>query len=103
MSALLAQATLPEYRSYHTNEDYRSRNQLAEAFKNFGALVPDLRWTVQDIQVFRDQIVVRGESTGTPIGEFWGVKSTGKSFKTMAIEVFTVRNGKLASGYHVEN
>jgi predicted ester cyclase len=58
---------------------------------------------LQDIQVFRDQIVVRGEATGTPTAEFWGAKPTGKGFKPMAIDVFTVRNGKLASAYHVEN
>jgi len=103
VSALLAQATLPDYRSYHTNDEYLSRDQLADVFKNIGASVPDLRWTVQHIQVFRDQIVVRGEATGTPTGEFWGAGPTGKAFKTMAIDVFTVRNGKLASAYHVEN
>jgi predicted ester cyclase len=103
VSALLAQATLPDYRSYHTNEEYLSRDQLADVFKSIGASVPDLRWTVQDIQVFRDQIVVRGEATGTPTAEFWGAKPTGKGFKTMALDVFTVRNGKLASAYHVEN
>lgn len=103
VSGLLAQATLPDYRSYHTNEEYLSRDQLADVFKNIGAAVPDLRWTVQQIQVFRDQIVVRGEATGTPTGEFWGAEPTGKAFKTMAIDVFTVRNGKLASAYHVEN
>jgi len=103
VSALLAQATLPEYRSYHTNEECLSRDQLADVFKNMGTVIPDLRWTVQNIQVFWDQIVVRGEASGTPTGEFWGEKPTGKAFKTMAIDVFTVRNGKLACAYHVEN
>lgn len=103
VSALLAQATLPEYRSYHTNEDYLSREQLTDVFSNMGAAVPDLRWSVRDIQVFRDQIVVRGEASGTPTKEFWGARPTGKGFKTMALDVFTVRNGKLASAYHVEN
>jgi hypothetical protein len=28
---------------------------------------------------------------------------TGKGFKTMAIDIFTVKNGKLASCYHIEN
>jgi len=103
VSALLAQATLPDYQSYHTNEDHLSRDQLAEVFKHIGSSVPDLRWTIKDIQVLQDQIVVRGEATGTPVTEFWGTKPTGKGFKTMAIDVFTVRNGKLASAYHVEN
>jgi predicted SnoaL-like aldol condensation-catalyzing enzyme len=103
VAALLARATLPDYRSYYTNEDYLSRDQLADVFKNIGVAVPDLRWVVRSIQVFRDQIVVRGQATGTPDREFWGAKPTGQSFDTMAIDVFTVRNGKLASAYHVEN
>jgi len=56
-----------------------------------------------DIRVIGDQIVVRGKATGTPKGEFWGAKPTGKDFNTMALDVFTVKNGNLASCYHVEN
>jgi predicted SnoaL-like aldol condensation-catalyzing enzyme/ketosteroid isomerase-like protein len=100
---LLATATDPDYRSYHTNEDWLTRDQLAEVFRNIGLSVPDLHWTIKDIQTLGNQIVVRGEATGTPTGEFYGAKPTGKSFKTMAIDLFTVKNGKLASAYHVEN
>jgi predicted SnoaL-like aldol condensation-catalyzing enzyme len=103
VAALLNKATNPDYRSYSTNEDWLTRDQLAEVFKKIGSAVPDLRWTIKDIQTIGDQIVVRGEATGTPVREFWGAKPTGKSFKTMAIDVFTVKSGKLASAYHVEN
>ena len=103
VAALLAQAANSDYRSYHTNEDALTRDQLAEVFKMMGTAVPDLRWTIEDIQTFGDQIVVRGKATGTPQKEFWGAKPTGKSFSTMAIDIFTVKNGKLASAYHVEN
>jgi len=92
-----------DYRSYHTNEEWLTRDQLAEVFKTIGSAVPDLRWTIRDIQTSGDQIVVRGEATGTPTGEFWGAKPTGNGFKTMSIDLFTVKNGKLASAYHVEN
>ena len=101
--ALLARATNPDYKSYHTNENWLSRDQLAEVFKMIGSAVPDLRWTIEDIQTYGDQIIVRGKATGTPKGEFWGAKPTGKSFNTMAIDIFTVKNGKLSSAYHVEN
>jgi hypothetical protein len=47
--------------------------------------------------------VVRGEATGTPVGELFGAKPTGKSFKTMAVDLFTLKNGKLTAAYHVEN
>jgi predicted SnoaL-like aldol condensation-catalyzing enzyme/predicted ester cyclase len=103
VAALLSKAANPDYRSYHTNEESVSREQLAEIFKMIGAAVPDLRWTIEDIQTHGDQIVVRGKATGTPTGEFWGAKPTGKSFNTMAIDIFTVKNGKLASAFHVEN
>ena len=103
VSALLAKACNPDYRSYGTNEDWLARDQLSEVFKMIGASVPDLRWTIEDIQTFGDQIVVRGEASGTPTGELFGAKPTGKTFKTMALDLFTVKNGKLASAYHVEN
>jgi predicted SnoaL-like aldol condensation-catalyzing enzyme/predicted ester cyclase len=101
--ALLARAANPDYKSYSTNEDWVTRDQLADVFKTLGAAVPDLRWTIKDIQTFGDQIVVRGEATGTPERELFGAKPTGKSFKTMSIDLFTVKDGKLASAYHVEN
>ena len=100
---MLSQAAHPDYKSYSTNEDWLTREQLADVFKMLGMIIPDLRWTIQDIQTFGDQIVVRGEATGTPTGELFGAKPTGKGFKTMAIDVFTVKSGKLASAYHVEN
>lgn len=100
---LLARATHHGYQSYSTNDDWLNRDQLADVFKEIGSVVPDLRWTIKDILVAGDQITVRGEASGTPRGELFGAKPTGKSFKTMSIDVFTVKDGKLASAYHVEN
>ncbi len=103
VAVLLAKAAHPDYKSHHTNEDWLSRDQLADVFKGMGVTIPDLHWRIVDIQTIGDQIVVRGEATGTPTGEFWGAQPTGRGFKTMAIDIFTVRDGKLASGYHIEN
>jgi DNA phosphorothioation-dependent restriction protein DptG len=103
VTTLLAQAANDDYKSYSTNENWRTREQLAEVFKWMGSVIPDLRWEVMEIHTFGDQIVVRGKATGTPTGEFLGQKPTGKSFNTMSIDLFTVKNGKLASAYHIEN
>jgi predicted ester cyclase len=102
-SALLAQAAHDDYRSYSTNENFLSREQLAGVFTWMGSVIPDLRWEIVEIHTFGDKIVVRGRATGTPTGEFWGQKPTGKSFDTMAIDLFTVRDGKLACAFHIEN
>ena len=103
VAALLAQACHPDYKSYSTNEEWLTRDQLADVFKQLGASIPDLSWTIKDIWTSGDRIVVRGEATGTPVGEVFGARPTGRSFKTMALDVFTVRGDKLASAYHVEN
>ena len=101
--ALLANATNPDYRSCSTNSDCLSRDQLAGVFTALGEIIPDLNWTIKDIWTSGNRIVVRGEATGTPTGELFGVKPTGKSFKTISIDMFTVRDGRLATAYHVEN
>jgi len=101
--ALLANATNPDYRSCSTNSDCLSRDQLARVFTALGKIIPDLHWTIKDIWTSGNRIVVRGEATGTPTGELFGVKPTGKSFKTISIDMFTVRDGRLATAYHVEN
>jgi predicted ester cyclase len=101
--ALLAKAANPDYRSCSTNSDCLSRDQLAGVFTALGKTVPNLQWTIEDIWTSGNRIVVRGEATGTPTGELYGAKPTGKSFKTISIDMFTVRDGKLATAYHVEN
>ena len=101
--ALLANATNPDYRSCSTNSDCLSRDQLARVFTALGKIIPDLHWTIKDIWTSGNRIVVRGEATGTPTGELFGIKPTGKSFKTISIDMFTVRDGRLATAYHVEN
>lgn len=103
IAALLAEACLPDYRSYSTNRDWLSRDQLSAQFQILAKIVPDLAWRIEDLSTSGDRIFVRGEATGTPVGDLFGAKPSGKSFRTMALDVFTVRDGKLASAYHVEN
>jgi predicted ester cyclase len=101
--ALLGRACHEDYESHHTNQDFLTRDELAEVFASIGKTVPDLTWEVVELHVVGDMVVVRGEARGTPVGEFFGAAPTGKSFRTMAIDLFTVRDGKLAKAYHIEN
>ena len=103
VSALLARACHDDYQSYHTNQDFLTRDQLADVFTTMGKNIPDLAWKIVDIHVLDDMVIVRGEATGTPTAEFFGTAPSGKPFKTMAIDLFTVRDGKLARAYHIEN
>lgn len=104
VAALLAQAANPDYRSCSTLTDCLDRDSLTKVFKAMGEMVPDLSWRIHDVSVTDDgRIVVLGEASGTPAKTFFGVEPTGKSFKTISLDIFTVKNGKLSSAYHVEN
>jgi predicted ester cyclase len=101
--ALLARATNPDYRSCSTNHDCLNRADLAGQFKFFGAVIPDLHWRIIDLWTSGNRIVVRGEATGTPVAPLFGTPPTGRPFRTISIDMFTVINGKLSTAYHVEN
>lgn len=101
--ALLARATNPDYRSCSTETDCLDRDALAVQFRAFGKIIPNLHWKIRDLWVAGDRIVVLGEATGTPTEIFLGVEPTGRSFTTISLDTFVVKNGKLSSAYHVEN
>jgi ketosteroid isomerase-like protein len=69
----------------------------------FAKSIPDMKFDIKEILVAGDRIVVRGEVTGTPAGDLFGVPHTGKSFRIMAIDIQTIRDGKIARTYHLEN
>ena len=101
--ALLARATNPDYRSCSTLTDCLGRDDLAVQFKAFGKMISDLSWDIKDLWVAGDRIVVLGEAKGTPTSNFFGLEPTGRSFSTISLDTFVVKNGKLSSAYHVEN
>ncbi len=68
-------------------------------------MIPDLHWEIKDVSVTsKNEVVVRGEATGTPAGKmFFGAPTKNKPFKIMSIDVHTVQNGKIVKTYHVED
>ena len=70
---------------------------------NFAKSIPDMKFDIKEVLVAGDRVIVRGEVTGTPAGELFGVPHTGKSFRIMAIDIQTIKDGKIAKTYHMEN
>jgi ketosteroid isomerase-like protein len=69
----------------------------------FAKSITDVKFDIKEVLVAGDRVVVRGEVTGTPAGELFGVPRTGKSFRIMAIDIQTIKDGKIARTYHLEN
>jgi ketosteroid isomerase-like protein len=79
------------------------RDTSIKVIGNFSISIPDMKFDLKEVLLSGDRVIVRGEVTGTPAGELFGAPHTGKSFRMMAIDIQTIRDGKIAKTYHMEN
>ncbi|MEB4593579.1 ester cyclase [Candidatus Thiothrix sp. Deng01] len=103
-AATFAQTTAADWQNCSSNGDScQTRDQLAEALGGLHKLIPDLKWEILDTLVSGDKVIIRGQGSGTPAGEFMGIPATGKSFKVMSIDIHTLSDGKISHTYHLED
>src|SRR5271170_2842235 len=79
------------------------RDTSTKVVSNFANSIPDMKFDIKEVLVAGDRVIVPGEVKGTPAGELFGVPRTGKSFRIMAIDIQTIRDGKIARTFHMEN
>src|SRR5438445_4873723 len=105
MKTLQEQILTPDYEScwgYLPGECWGRDNSI-RVVGGFAKSIPDMKFDIKEILVAGDRVVVRGEVTGTPAGDLFGVPHSGKSFRIMAIDIQTIKDGKIARTYHLEN
>ena len=103
LKALAERALSPDWKSYSSETDFKGRDGFVAQVGGFGKLIPDLKWDIKDVLVDGNRIIVRSEASGTPVGPFFGVAPTGKSFRIMTIDIHTIQNGKAITAHHVED
>jgi SnoaL-like polyketide cyclase len=79
------------------------RDTSIKVVGNFSNSIPDMKFDIKEVLVVGGRVIVRGEVTGTPAGELFGVPHSGESFRLMTIDIQTIRDGKMAKTYHMEN
>jgi len=79
------------------------REQSIKTINNFAKSIPDMKFDIKEVLVSGDRVIVRGEISGTPSGDLFGVPYGGKSFKILAIDIQTIKDGKISQTYHLEN
>lgn len=79
------------------------RDTSIKVVSNFAITIPDMKFDIKEMLVAGDRVIVRGEVTGTPSGELFGVPHSGKSFRMMAIDIQTIKDGRIAKTFHMEN
>ncbi len=96
-----------DWKSYYSNTGSRDMDQtLGFVSGPLAQMVPDLNWEIKELYITpSNQIIVRGEATGTPAGDsFMGSPlAGGKSFTIMSIDIHELKDGKIAKTYHVED
>src|SRR3984893_3169860 len=105
MKTLQEQVLTADYEScwgYLSGECW-GRDTSIKVVGGFAKSIPDMRFEIKEVLVAGDRVIVRGEVTGTPAGDLFGVPHTGKSFRMMAIDIQTVKDGKIAKTFHMEN
>ena len=75
---------------------------MIKTLKFFGSIIPDLKWTPQEILKVGDRYIVRSIATGTPKAKFFGVEPKA-GFEIMTIDIHEVKDGKIVKSYHVED
>ncbi len=79
------------------------RETSIKVVSGFAKSIPDMKFDIKEVLVAGDRVIVRGEVSGTPAGDLFGVPHTGKSFRIMAIDIQTIKDGKIAKTFHMEN
>ena len=105
MKTLQEEVLTPDYQSCsgYLPAECWGRDASIKVVGGFATSIPDLKFQIQEVLVSGDRVIVRGEITGTPAGVLFGAPHTGKSFRVMAIDIQTIRDGKISKTYHMEN
>jgi predicted ester cyclase len=104
VEALIKSVTSPDFQSCGNEGECVDQAAVITRFEGLASVVPDLKWTIKELLVSgEDRIVVRGEVTGTPIRPFLGATPTGRPFRTMSIDLYTVTESRISRSYHIEN
>jgi predicted ester cyclase len=103
VAALLEKAASPNWQSCGSNDQCAPRERVIAGIKSRGETIPDLKWEIKELVVAGNEVIVRGEASGTPVAPLFDVQPTGKGFKIMSIDIHTIEGGRIVRSYHIED
>jgi predicted ester cyclase len=103
VATLLETATSPNWQSCGANDQCAPRERVIAGIKSRGETIPDLKWEIKELIAAGNEVIVRGEASGTPVAPLYDVPPTGKGFKIMSIDIHTIEAGKIVRSHHIED
>jgi len=119
----LLQAARRYYAFWNTGDEAHAKASLADDFvdlnlpegrpqgptgplvasRTFRKAVPDLKVSVEEVWVAGDQVVGRLRFTGHFTGQFGELQGDGRAIQFDAVDIYTVKNGRIATNWHLED
>lgn len=119
----LLQAARRYYAFWNTGDEAYAKAALAEDFvdlnlpegrpqgptgplvasRTFRKAVPDLQVSVEEACVVGEQVVGRLRFTGHFTGKFGELQGDGRAIQFDAVDIYTVKNGRIAANWHLED
>ncbi len=107
IAALHDKAVTLDYQSFTGDGAGESwgRDVSIKVIGSFATSIPNMKFEIKEVLVAGNRVIVRGEVSGTPAGALFGglIPHSGKSFRIMAIDIQTIKGGKIQRTYHMEN
>jgi steroid delta-isomerase-like uncharacterized protein len=76
------------------------RDDLRAAMERVSKGLADVAFTIEDMIAEDDRVAVRLTSRARQVGEFMGIRPSGRSYTIGEIHVFRVRDGTIAEHWH---
>lgn len=89
---------------YEEHDPFPGQGEGLSGLKTRTAMIRDglaPHFEVEDVVHEGDKLVVRWINSGTHVGEFAGIPPTNKTFSIAGVDIFRLRDGKLAEHWHV--
>lgn len=105
---VLPQILADNFISYGTTPDKnKTREQLIQQIMGMKKIIKDFNFEPLEIIEAGNKVIVRSKIVGTPNspeGHFLGMPTDGsKTFESIAIDIHTIENGKIANVHHIED
>ena len=82
-------------------EPIRGPEGVKEFLRTYRSAFPDARIEIEELIAEGDTVVVRWTASGTHEGDLMGIQPTGNEVEIMGMEMYHVRDGKLAEGWEI--
>ena len=100
---LAAELCSPDFIDHGAPAERSGVEGLKESVRLFMAAFPDFQYTIEDLVAEGDRVHVRGIISGTQLGPYSGIPTTGKHAQWSAMDDFRFEKGKIVERWTERN